>query len=131
MALITCSVCGKQFSDRAEKCPQCGSTALANTQAPKAIGIAALTLFVSCLLFVVYSIFKYFHYDEYYNFYYEWWFLSYTKIWYYTNLFISLLVIICFFWLQRKCTKRPAESLTPPQHLFLTSGDLALKTEWM
>lgn len=26
MALITCPECGKQFSDRAEKCPQCGIT---------------------------------------------------------------------------------------------------------
>lgn len=26
MALITCPKCGKQFSDRAEKCPQCGIT---------------------------------------------------------------------------------------------------------
>ena len=26
MALITCPQCGKQFSDRAEKCPQCGTS---------------------------------------------------------------------------------------------------------
>lgn len=108
MALITCSVCGKQFSDRAEKCPQCGSLALANSQVKKAICIAALALFVSCLLFVLYSIIKYFQYEEYYYFYYEWWFLSFTKIWYYINLFISLLVIIYFYWLQRKSSPQKA-----------------------
>ena len=26
MALITCPKCGKQFSEHAEKCPQCGIT---------------------------------------------------------------------------------------------------------
>lgn len=26
MALIICPKCGKQFSDRAEKCPQCGTS---------------------------------------------------------------------------------------------------------
>ena len=101
MALITCSVCGKQFSDRVENCPQCGSTAIANTQVKKAICIAALALIISCMLFVVYSILKYFQYDESYYFMNGYW-TNFSWIWYYANLVLSLLIIICFFGLQMK-----------------------------
>ena len=49
MALITCPKCGKQFSDRAEKCPQCGVSEEALHQIPDSafqgyMGLIAVTI---------------------------------------------------------------------------------------
>ena len=54
MALRTCSDCGKEYSDSAEKCPHCGNPSPANKVIMILQGICALIILLwllkACLL---------------------------------------------------------------------------------
>lgn len=65
MSLMTCSKCGKEYSDRAKNCPNCGEIDIKKQKektvsfSPKKILVLSCIMFVLALFFFVYGITKF------------------------------------------------------------------------
>ena len=53
MALITCSQCGKSYSEHAEKCPQCGTPRNISQKTEKRLKIGKIILVIAAITFAI------------------------------------------------------------------------------
>lgn len=59
MAMITCKECGKEFSDKADKCPNCGAP-VEIPQAPKKMSKCLLISLIIGAAYLIYSLWYWF-----------------------------------------------------------------------